>query len=272
MPENAIKSIDYSEDNKIVVHNDYIMAVHPDNMSLNSMKLFRLIIAQCRKDDRGFFTYCIKVDDLSKYLNVNRADLKKDLKTMCKQIMQMLLYVFYDYSASWEYKHIFEVCRYDSITESITIQLHQDMEHFFLRLHGRFTRIPAIACMLMQSKYSIRLYELICKKIMSNFPYANVSTVIVLNLSELQNLLTKKQKSYDQISNFKNRVLLPALAEIEKCSNWKIERQDIKDGRTIKAFALTIWDSIGYQVVQDCIARGVQIPAATDPYGKGFFD
>lgn len=257
-----IKDVNYNDDNKVVVKNNYIMAVHPDGMSLTAMKLFRLTIAQCRMNDTGFYVYKFRVGDLVKELQVSRQDVNRDIKTMCKQIMQMLLYCGDITGKDWEFKHIFEKCEYRANEESVYIQLHSDMTPLFLRIDktGSFTRIPLISMLLMKSKYSIRLYELICYRIMSEWPYSNVSTTVVLPLEETKKYLVRSKGCYDSISNFKARILLPALAEIEKCSSWKIIRHDIKSGRTITAFKLEIWDADGYQIVQDCIARGVPIP------------
>ena len=264
MAELTAHSLFYNEDIKVVAHNDYIMCIHPDNMNTNSMKLFRLIIAQCRMEDDEFYTYKVNIPDLAKFLQIDRSDLYRDLQEMCKNIMQMLLcYLLDDTGRKRRYKHIFETCEYDMDKEVLYVRLHEEMTSLFLKLTpegGNFTRIPMIAMMLMKSRYSIRLYELICYRIMSQWPYANVCTTVVLPLEEMRKYLVRTQKSYDRISNFKARILEPSLKEIERCSNWKIIKHDIRDGRTITAFKLEIWDANGYQIVQDCIKKGIPIP------------
>ena len=59
------KKPDYRKENKIVVSNEYIRAVHPARMSISAMKLFRLTIMQCKKTDQEFYEVEHKLSDLA---------------------------------------------------------------------------------------------------------------------------------------------------------------------------------------------------------------
>ena len=249
---------DYSEDNKLVVSNNYISAVHPDRMNINAMKLFRLTITQCRMTDKGFYQYEFKISDLARVLEVDRSDIYRDTQEMCKNLMQTLLFVGDGNPRhNWKYKHIFETCEYSAKDEAVTIQLHPDMTDLFLQLKSNFTRIPITAVLTMKSKYGIRIFELICEKLQSSFPYANVATEITITLDEVKRSAgVEKKKTYNQISHVKQKILLPALADIELCADWKIICKDLKHARKITGFCLEVWDANGYAVVEKCKREG----------------
>lgn len=251
------REVDYNEDNKLVVSNKYIRAIHPDRMNLNAMKLFRLAITQSQMRDDKFYTYEFKISDLSQIIGIDSSNIYKDTETMCINLMQMLLKIGSGTKDSWELKHIFETCRYEAGSGVITIQLHRDMSDLFLQLKSNFTRIPISTMLMMKSKYAIRVYELICEKLMSHYPYADVCTNIQITLEEAREITsTTKKKTYDQISNFKNKVWLPAIREIEECADWKIIQKDMKKSRRITGFDLTIWDRNGYEVIERCKREG----------------
>lgn len=260
------REVDYNEDNKMVVSNNYVKAIHPDRMKLNSMKLFRLVITQCRLKDEGFYEYAFSISDLSNALKIDRSDIYRDTQEMCKNMMQTVLYVGDgNPKHDWKLKHIFEKCEYSSKNESVTIQLHKDMTALFLELRRNFTEIPIAPLLLMKSKYGIRIYELICEKMMHCYPHSGNSTEIQISQEDVRKVTrTEKTKAYDKISNLKSKVLNPSLADIERAAEWKIVCTDIKRGRRIIGFNLQIWTAIGYAMIEKCKAEG-KLPPGEPP-------
>ena len=267
------RETDYEvEKNKVVVRNDFVEAIHPERMDLKTMKLFRLVISQCKKVDKELFSYDFKVSDLADILSIDSSNIYKDTESMCLNMMQMVLkYGGGDPSKDWEMKHIFESCKYDSTGGIITIKLHEDMSELLLRLNGgRFTQMPVSDVLMMKSKYAIRIYELICEKMMNQKPHANISVGIQLSLDEIRKATnTDKKKSYDQVGHLKDKVLLPAIRDIEEATRkktvedytgWKIVVSDLKYGRRITGFQLEIWDRTGYEVVERCKRTGDPLP------------
>lgn len=246
------REVDYNKDNKLVVSNNYIRAVHPDRMGLNAMKLFRLVITQCRLKDEEFFEYDFKISELAKLFEISSQNLYRDVREMCKNMLQMLLYIGDgNENHSWEYKTIFRTCKYDRDTGTITVRLNDDMTDLFLQLKRDFTRIPIAAVLMMRSKYAIRLFEVICEKLHSHFPYADTATEISLTIEEIRKATrTDDKKAYDILTNLKKRILEPSIAEIEAAADWKIIVNDIKRGRKVTGFILEIWSRNGWEVTE----------------------
>ena len=262
---------DANQKNKVVVRNDFIKAIHPKEMDLKTMKLFRLVISQCRKPDQELYSYDFKISDLAKALDIDSSNIYKDTENMCLNMMKMVLkYGGGSPGKSWKMKHIFETCEYESKSGTLTIKLHEEMAELVLRLSGKFTQIPVSSVLMMKSKYAIRLYELLCEKMMDQKPHADTAIGIQLEIDEIRKATgTDKKKTYEKISNLKNKVLLPAIQDIETAtrhrgledfSGWKIVVHDMKYGRKIIGFSLEIWDRNGYEVIEECKRNGTLPP------------
>jgi plasmid replication initiation protein len=286
----AKRETDYDEkqQNKVVVRNDFVRAIHPERMDLKTMKLFRLVISQCRKRDEELYSYDFKITDLAKALGIDSSNIYKDTETMCLNMMQMVLkYGGESIGKSWKMKHMFESCEYESKTGIITIKLHEEMSELVLRLGGQFTQIPISSVLMMKSKYAIRLYELICEKMKNSRPHDRFAVSILLSLEEIRSVTgTDKKKTYDKISNLKNKVILPAVQDIEAATKykdleeytgWKIIVTDEKKGRKVTGFSLEIWDYNGYKVIEQYKQNGVLPPVSENmnedfPGQMGLFD
>ena len=254
----AKKEPDYRQENKIVVSNDYIRAVHPPKMGISAMKLFRLTIMQCRQNDKGFFEVEHRLSDLAKLFDTHKKDVYRDIVKASVSMMQTVLTVADSSGRVRKILTIFKKLEYNPETGKINILLNDDMIPLFLQLKRNFTQIPVSAVLTMKSKYSIRLYELICEKMMGCYPYADTATEMHISLEEARAVTgTDKKQTYDRLSNFKNKVLLPSLQEIEAEAGWKIIEQDTKTGRKVTGFRLEIWSRNGWEYIQDCKEKGI---------------
>lgn len=257
------KEVNYDKDNKMVVSNQYIRAIHPVGMKLNDMKLFRLVITQCRMTDRQFYEYDFKVLDVAKAFQIGSENLYRSIQEMCKRMVQMVIGIEGDdpQKDGWDYRPIFKRCYCKPGSGIVTVQISEEVTDLFLELKKNFTQVPIGAILTMKSKYAIRVYELICEKLKGMLPYSNNAIEVQLSVDEIRNATGTNDKSgYDIMTNFKQRILDPSIKDIEENADWKIMCTDIKRGRKIVAFSLEIWDRNGYEVVQQCIREGKPLP------------
>lgn len=254
------REVSYNEKNKMVVSNNYVHAIHPYNMSINAMKLFRLVVTQCRLKDEEFFEYDFKITDLAEAFHISSPSLYRDIKQMCKNLVFSVLYVGDDDNPEndWNYKPIFSECSYEKQSGKVTVQLNPKVTDLFLQLKKNFTKIPIAAVLMMKSKYSIRLFEVLCEKMQNCLPYADNATEVTLTLEEIRKATgTEEKKSYDRISNLKDIIVKPSLAEIETAADWKIICTDLKTGRTVTGFKLEVWGRNGWEYIEDCKQKGI---------------
>lgn len=249
---------DYRESIKLVVSRDYVKAEHPERMSLSAMKLFRLTICQIRMEDTEFYEIEYKLSDLAHLFQTQPQHIYRDVVKASKQMMQVLLTVS-DYKGRIRKIYtVFKTWEYFPNTETIRIRLNDDLKPLLLDLRSNFTRVPPSAIFVMRSKYAIRLMEGIYDKMMSVYPYAGNAVEVSFTLQEIRRLTnTENKKTYNQIGNIKNRLVYPAIAEIEEFDGLKIIVTDVKEGRTVTGFIFQIWSKNGYEYIQRCKERGV---------------
>ena len=104
---------------------------------------------------------------------------------------------------------------------------------FLSDIQGKFTEYNLEHIAKFNSFHSIRIYEIVSQ-------YRNSKekerTVLLSNLKEWLQVSEK----YDRWDNFKNRVLTPAIKEINEKSDLFVEVEQIKRGRSIHALKFLI--------------------------------
>ena len=101
---------------------------------------------------------------------------------------------------------------------------------YLLQLKNNFTQYELQNVLLMKSKYSVRLYE-----ILKSQSYKNKVRIPLVALKQLLN--TAEYKVYQ---NFKVRVIQPAINEINALTDLNIEVIPIKENKTIIALDFII--------------------------------
>lgn len=248
----------YSLDNHVDAKNDFVTAEYPEGMKSADMKMLRFMISQCRKGDREFFEYEFSASDVAEHFNMNKFNLFREARDMTeKRLFNCNLRVGTE--DDHELIHLFRKCKYkDGI---FTMRMDDEAAKLFLNLRDHFTEIPIAPILAMKNKNSIRIYELLCQRFSGSYPYAAVATSVQITCDELRQVTeTADKKSYDHIGHLKEKILNPALAEIEREASWKIITRDIKRGRRIVAIELEVWTAGGYEIVERCKRTGELLP------------
>lgn len=105
----------------------------------------------------------------------------------------------------------------------IKIKLDDDMKPFLLEIKQNFTQYSLLNTLGMQSKYSIRLYELLKS-------YQNLNETIIFTVENFQQQVGS---SYDEWYDVKRKVIEPALAEINGHTDIKVSYEVEKKGRAV---------------------------------------
>ena len=113
----------------------------------------------------------------------------------------------------------------------VKIRLDEDLKPYLLMLSKNYTAFPLHNIIKMKTKYGIMLYELL-KSV------ANLGKYIEFSVEEIKEHLDCV--SYDNFANFKKRVLLPALADINTYTELKVEVDYKKTGRINTHLLFTI--------------------------------
>lgn len=104
-----------------------------------------------------------------------------------------------------------------------------DVIPLITRLEKRFTEYDIEQISGLQSRYAIRLYELLCQ-------WRSVGKTPIISLAELRIKLGLSKDEYNRADNFKRRVLDLAVKQINERTDIRADYEQHKEGRTIIGF------------------------------------
>ena len=193
------------------------------NLSLQAQKILLYLISQITPYDEDFQLYEFSVSDFCRICGMsptaggNYTELKSAIKSICDKSLWIQLAEGEETLLRWIEKPYI-----NKRSGTIKIRLDKDMKPFLLQLKENFTSYELIFTLKFSSKYSIRLYELIC-----SIHYHDLETYKRnYGLDELRQLLGAE--NYTTWQALKERVLVPAMNEINKFSDKNLSINPIK--------------------------------------------
>lgn len=136
-------------------------------------------------------------------------------------------------------KRIFDEMKFGPDYGGLYFRFAEAVRPYLYDLYGKqYTKIAGRLVFSLSSTYGIRLLELLLQY--QNIKEFQQSGEIrrVFELDEFKRIFgLDKNKSYKQIGNIKNRVIHYAINDINKNTKYRVEYEDIKEGRSIKKFA-----------------------------------
>lgn len=118
-----------------------------------------------------------------------------------------------------------------------------DVIPLITRLEKRFTEYDIDQISNLQSKYAVRLYELLIQ-------WRSTGKTPVIELQELRNRLGLHDSEYQRIEALKRRVLNLAIEQINENTDIKASYEQHKQGRTITGFTFKLKQKATKQLVE----------------------
>lgn len=109
------------------------------------------------------------------------------------------------------------------VPRKVVVGFDPDLKPFLLYLKQNYTSYQLEYVLAMRSKYAIRLYE-----VLKSYLYLGVYEPSVEELRKLLQVV-----GYDLFNNFKNRVLCPAVDEINRFTDICVDAIPVRDGKTV---------------------------------------
>lgn len=241
--EQNRKEVSYDTRNNVVVANDFIMR-SASNLTLNEMKLLRLIITQCKRGDKGLYTYSLRAVDFAKLLDIDKDDMRRNLRTMTRHIMQEVLEIENPKTGDWVQFHWTDECEYKKGT--VTIKIADRLAPFLLDLKDHFTRYRLEEILPFKSVYAFKIYEILAANIDDNRPpHADQYSIVNVSMETLRAITVTKNK-YSRYANFRVRVLEPAVKEINEKSKYHVTATPYMNNKTIVGIEFLIESRIGH--------------------------
>ncbi len=129
------------------------------------------------------------------------------------------------------YTSFVQTARFNSKEQSVTLYFSTGIIPHITNLRANFTKYRLGKTAHLTSSYAIRIYELIVSW------YAQSQSYKELDIDDFKNLLQIADK-YKQIGQFKDRVISPALEQINENTDFNLEVSYRKVGRSFKYIQL----------------------------------
>ena len=216
-----------------------------ENLSIKARKLLYLAISQCKKTDKEFFEYELKIEDFAKIMGIESSNVYKEGKSIAKELMAGVINFEDTNGKDFSMVHVFAQCQYkDGI---IKFKLDDGMTDMFLRLKKNFTQPLLADFMKMKNTYSMQVWHLMQKYMGSKKPYGDEVIEFDISIDELRKA-TDTEDKFERISDVKRFVLDRAIKDIENNCGVKTKYTNLKKGRAVVGFHF-ITTSLTYGVV-----------------------
>ena len=218
MQKQGLQERNYIHVSPALVNSKYSLTKQESNIVL-------LLLTIIDKDDKDFKDYSFTKGDLEKRTGVQLNALK--LKNLAKGLMSKVLEVpkeddgfeLFTWFSYFKYEKGLITCGFDSRLKKHLLELQQ------------YVLVNAPQLLLMKSDYSRRIYMLLKER-------AKFGTRKFL-VAELQDLLAVPT-SYRNYADFKRKVLVNAVKEINKHTDLEIEFEETKSMRKVTEIIFTM--------------------------------
>lgn len=238
-------------------------------------RLLLVAIAQIRKDQTELFEQAFEVKDLVKHMDLNPKNAYRDLERISKGLMRKQVHIRNDDTGEWRmYQWVAKAyCE----RGTFGIKISDDLGPFLLGLVSKYTLYELGKILNMKSSYSIRLYEIIkqYEKLGVRTVSLNPKLTAQKSWDDFSRMMGYSPKTYSRFSNLNQRVLKPAIAEIEEFTEFKkISVKQIKFNRKTIAleFKWTVVDTLEdlpkHPLYGDVINLGVGEKVCRDLFAK----
>ena len=205
----------------VVKSNDLIQRTRYD-LSLQEQKIVLYVISKIKPTDEELKEYVFTLRELCEMCGIEAIG--QNFENMWQSIIALndKTIEFEDnrYRANPRW---IEMPIMDKQTREIRIRFHPLLRPYLIALHENFTQYELSSILVMRSRYSVRVYELL-----KSYAYLNE---ITFGLEELKEKL--QTTGYSDYKNFRVRVLEKAIEEINEHTDIRVDFKPIRTSRVI---------------------------------------
>jgi plasmid replication initiation protein len=205
----------------VVKSNDLIQRTRYD-LSLQEQKIVLYVISKIKPTDEELQEYSFTMRELCEMCGIEAIG--QNFENMWQSIVALneKTIEFEDNRYRGNPRWI-EMPIMDKLTREIRIRFHPLLRPYLIALHENFTQYELSSILIMRSRYSVRMYELL-----KSYAYLDE---ITFSLEELKEKL--QTTGYSDYKNFRVRVLEKAIEEINEHTDIRVEFKPIRTSRVI---------------------------------------
>lgn len=209
----------------VVQKNELVQNTIYKNLSVNDLKLFKLIISKIDSKTTLFKDFYIIT-----YEELNLIDYPiKNRYEIVLNSLKNLASFYIKIDTKEQSKHIgllqnnFIFKRYD---RQFVITIHNDLLEYLLVLKNKFTMYEISNIKNLSNKYELKLYEYIKS-------FHNRGNSIDLTIKTLRKVLELNEDEYTLYGNLNQRIIKPAIKNISKYTDLTIVVRTIKENKKV---------------------------------------
>lgn len=186
------------------------------SMTVQQNKVLLYLISQIKPSDSGQETYFFSVDDFCRTCGIDHTNGKNiiNAKKALNALDSMSVWVQLPDNTEMRLRWLDRI-KLNKNTNMFEITFHRDMLPYLYDLQSRYTSYTLANALTMESKYGIRLYELL-----KSYQHMREHK-ITFALSELKKRIDADK--YERFPDFRRYVLDTALEDINECSDISVE-------------------------------------------------
>ena len=228
------------EDNKILMkHNSLIKAKY--NLTLVQNRVFELLLYKFQKEKDGILSCEVCREELKKLIGKEKKKTVKGISDLLESLRLKEILI----AEKIEGKNKFKWHRFGLINGAIydedkdvfivkaTEEIYTLIQNYYDKREGH-TPINLIVKLGMNNYYAQRLYDLIRV-------WSGTKKIINYEVEELKDLLQINDK-YPLYADFKRRVIVPSIKELNKTGYFKIEYTENKIGKKVESIDFIVSD------------------------------
>ena len=215
---------------KVRVSNEAVNALYDYNAS--EINLFIKIVAAISRETETAKRQRLQLTYNQLTSNPLEAHSNYDaIRAAFRGLLSKPMEVYYNETQNYFIANIITSVQIQRRSSIITIDIHPQMVAIICDIRTRFTTLQMASVLGLKTKYSKRLYMLACQFLATGVRYCSYS--------ELRRLF-KIENKYDDVSDFKKRVLDPAIKEVSAVTELSISYQANRNGRRLDSFTLEV--------------------------------
>lgn len=214
---------------QVVVKSNDLIRSSRYKLNLYEQKILLFLISKIKPDDEDFHWYAFSLRDMCQLMGISTNP--KNYKNFRDSIQRLSDKSFWIKTENEEMlcRWILDV-RITNRQSIVKIRLDDKLKPYLLQLQKQFTEFPLEYILLMQNKYSIRIYELL-----KSYAYQGV---YMTRLDEFK--MHIQSAAYKTYRDFRVNILDPAMDEINKYTDLNVEVYPIREGRSIQILEFEI--------------------------------
>lgn len=155
------------------------------------------------------------------------------------RVKKVKYYVMNDITNAFDWSVFGFISRYDYLSEdkSFILKIERTIYDMVKNYPEGYTPLNLKLLLTLDGKYTFRFYELLRL-------WAGTKTKINYSIEDLKEFLgLENKKAYEIYANFKNKVIVPAIKELNETDKFKIEYKEVKCGRKVVSVDFIVEDS-----------------------------